>query len=441
MEEEYVLRYTESGGLTIAYQIWGSSEDTLVYVPGMISHLEAGLEDSEYLAWIRELSKSFRLIIFDKRGQGLSDRDSSAPNLEERMDDISAIVEAENLNQFFLFGLSEGAAISLVYAATHTDKVKSVAVFGGTAKFTKADDYKFVPEYKVMVENMLSSWGSGNSGYYFCPQKMPEKKGFLAKLERMVCNPKTLQSILELLSKIDVRTTLPDINLPVLVLHSRDDATISKLNGRYLADNIPGAKYIEYPIGGHLPWYEERENIVKDLISFFSQTGSDLKPADRNLATILFTDIENSTKQMTEMGDKQWSEKMNKHDEIMRNTIESFNGKLVKNTGDGVLAVFDGPARSIESAMSSIEKLNEIELKIRCSLHVGEVVWRNDDITGIAVNIAARALEKCQSNTVIITKNLKDLLGRTKFSVTSMGNYSLKGLEGDWELFEVENHQ
>ena len=168
---------------------------------------------------------------------------------------------------------------------------------------------------------------------------------------------------------------------------------------------------------------------------------SDLKTADRNLATILFTDIENSTKQMTEMGDKKWSEKMNKHDEIMRATIENFNGKLVKNTGDGILAVFDGPARSIESAISSIKKLNEIDLKIRCSLHVGEVVWRNDDITGIAVNIAARALEKCQSNTVIITKNLNDLLGRTKFSVKSMGNYSLKGLEGDWELFEVETHQ
>ena len=139
MSEEYILKYTESGGLTIAYQIWGSSEDTLVYVPGMISHLEAGLEDSDYLAWIRELSKSFRVIIFDKRGQGLSDRDSSAPNLEERMDDISAIVAAEKLDKFFLFGLSEGAAISLVYAATHTNKVKSVAVFGGTAKFTKTE--------------------------------------------------------------------------------------------------------------------------------------------------------------------------------------------------------------------------------------------------------------------------------------------------------------
>ena len=193
---------------------------------------------------------------------------------------------------------------------------------------------------------------------------MPEKKAFFAKLERMVCNPKTLQGILELLSKIDVRPTLPDINVPVLVLHSRDDATISKLNGRYLADNIPGAKYIEYPIGGHLPWYEERENIVKDLTIFFSKTGNNIQSANRNLATILFTDIENSTKQMTEMGDKKWSEKMNHHDEIMKNTIESFNGQLVKNTGDGVLAVFDGPARSIESALLSIGKLNEIDLKI-----------------------------------------------------------------------------
>ena len=141
------------------------------------------------------------------------------------------------------------------------------------------------------------------------------------------------------------------------------------------------------------------------------------------------------------MGDAKWSEKMNKHDEIMRNTIESFNGQLVKNTGDGVLAVFDGPARSIESAIFCIEKLNEIDLKIRCSLHVGEVIWRNDDITGIAVNIAARALEKCKSNRVIITKNLKDLLGRTKFSVKSMGDFNLKGLEGSWELFKVENSQ
>ena len=441
MSDEYVLKYTESGGLTIAYQIWGSSEETLVYVPGMISHLEAALSDSEYQSWIRALSKFYQVIIFDKRGQGLSDRDASAPNLEERMDDISSIVKAEKLDKFFLLGLSEGASISLIYAATHPQNVKSVAVFGGTARFTRSDDYPLMPDADKIKENLLSNWGTGSSGYIFCPHKMPEKQDDFAKLERMVCNPKTLESVLELLTKVDIRASLSDISLPVLVLHSRDDVAVSKLNGRYLADNIIGSKYIEYPSGGHLPWHEERENIVKDLISFFTQTGSDMKSADRNLATILFTDIEDSTKQMTEMGDKQWSEKMNEHDEIMKNTIESFNGKLVKNTGDGVLAVFDGPSRSIESAIAGITKLNNINLKIRCSLHVGEVIWRNDDITGIAVNIAARALEKCQSNRVIITKNLKDLLGRTKFSMISIGEFSLKGLEGNWELFEVENHQ
>ena len=441
MSEEYVLKYTEAGELTIAYQVWGSSDETLIYVPGMISHLEAALEDPEYLSWIRELSKFFKVIIFDKRGQGLSDRDASAPNLEERMDDISSIVKAEKLKKFFLLGLSEGASISLIYAATYPQNVRSVAVFGGTARFTRSDDYRFMPEADKIKENLLCNWGTGNSGYIFCPQKMPAKQADFAKLERMVCNPKTLESVLELLTRVDIRASLPDINLPVLVLHSRDDVAVSKLNGRYLADNIDGSKYIEYPSGGHLPWHEERENIVKDLITFFSKTGSDIKSADRNLATILFTDIEDSTKKMTEMGDIQWSEKMNKHDEIMKDTIESFNGKLVKNTGDGVLAVFDGPARSIESAISSITRLGEIDLKIRCSLHVGEVIWRNDDITGIAVNIAARALEKCPGNGVVITKNLRDLLGRSKFSVTSIGDFTLKGLEGNWELFKVENGQ
>ena len=441
MAEEYISKYTESGGLTIAYQIWGDSKDTLVYVPGTISHLEAALEDKEYLAWIRGLSNYFRVIIFDKRGQGLSDRDATAPNLEERMDDISSIVDAEKLEEFFLFGLSEGASISLIYAATYPQKVKSVAVFGGAARFTRSDDYTHMPAAEKIKETLLTDWGTGNSGYIFCPQKMPAKQVEFAKLERMVCNPKTLENILELLARVDIRATLSDINLPVLILHSRDDVAVSKLNGRYLADNIGGSKYIEYPNGGHLPWHEERENIVKDLITFFSETGSEIKTADRNLATILFTDIENSTKQMTEMGDIQWSEKMNKHDEIMKSTIESLNGKLVKNTGDGVLAVFDGPVRSIESAISSIARLSEIDLKIRCSLHIGEVIWRNDDITGIAVNIAARALDKCPGNGVIITKNLRDLLGRSKFSVVSMGDFSLKGLEGNWELFKVENGQ
>ena len=437
MSEEYALKYTESGGLTIAYQIWGSSEDTLVYVPGMISHLEAGLEDQDYLAWIRALSKFFRVIIFDKRGQGLSDRDASAPNLEERMDDISSIVKAEQLNQFFLLGLSEGASISLIYAATYPQKVKSVAVFGGTARFTKSDDYRLMPKAKKMKENLLEKWGTGSSGYIFCPQRMPEKQASFAKLERMVCNPKTLESVLELLTRIDIRASLPDIKLPVLVMHSRDDVAISKLNGRYLADNIPGAKYIEYPNGGHLPWHEERESIIKDLKSFFSETGNENKAVDRSLATILFTDIENSTLKMTDMGDEKWSEKLDKHDKIMEDAVKKYSGRIVKNTGDGILAVFDGPVRSIECAKVSIENMKNIGLDIRCSLHVGEIVWRNEDITGIAVNIASRILDRCESGNVVISKNLRDLLGRSEFAIEELGDYSLKGVEGDWKLFKV----
>ena len=438
MNIEYQSKYAETEGLTIAYQIWGNSKETLIYVPGMISHLEAGLEDPDYVDWIRTLSEQFRVIIFDKRGQGLSDRDALAPNIEERMDDISAIVKAEKLDNFYLFGLSEGAAISLLYAATFPQKVKSVAVFGGTSLFTRKEGYKFLPSKEELIDNFVPSWGQGNSGYLFFPHRMPEKKNDMAKMERMVCSPKTLRSILELLASIDIRATLPDIKLPVLVMHNRDDKGISRHNGRYLADKIPGAKYIEYPIGGHLPWLEARRDIIKDLSNFYLRNLKETSDRDRNLATIMFTDIENSTKQMADLGDKKWSDIMNLHDEVMKTTLKELGGKFIKNTGDGVLSVFDGPIRSIECAKISIQKLKAIGLNIRCSLHFGEIVWRNADVTGIAVNIAARVLDQSNSGEITITKNLKDLLGEIKFATESLGEYSLKGLDGNWELFKIK---
>ena len=438
MNLEYQSKYTEAGGVTIAYQIWGSSKETLIYVPGMISHLEAGLEDPEYVDWITTISKKFRVIIFDKRGQGLSDRDTSAPNIEERMDDISAIVQTEELDNFYLFGLSEGAAIALLYAATFAQKVKAVAVFGGTSLFTRKDDYKFLPSKQELIEGLVPSWGQGNSGYVFFPHRMPGKKNEMAKMERMVCSPKTLMSILDLLASVDIRATLPDIKLPVLVMHNRDDKTISRHNGRYLADKIPGAKYIEYPIGGHLPWLEAREDIINDLSSFYLGNSKDSDDRDRNLATIMFTDIENSTKQMADLGDKKWSEIMNLHDELMKSTLKESGGKFVKNTGDGILSVFDGPIRSIECAKVSIQKLKKIGLNIRCSLHFGEILWRDKDVTGIAVNIASRVLDQCNSGEITITKNLKDLLGDVKFATEGLGEYTLKGLDGKWELFKIK---
>ncbi len=441
MSLEYQSKYTEVGGLTIAYQIWGNSNETLIYVPGMISHLEAALEDPEYIDWIRTLSKKFKVIIFDKRGQGLSDRDSSAPNIEERMDDISAIVRTEGLDKFYLFGLSEGAAISLLYAATFPQRVKSVAVFGGTSLFTRKEDYKFLPSKEELIESFVPSWGQGNSGYLFFPHRMPERKNEMAKMERMVCNPRTLKSILELLASIDIRATLPDIKLPVLVMHNRDDRAISRHNGRYLADKIPGAKYIEYPIGGHLPWLEARTDIIKDSTSFYLKNLKESGNRDRNLATIMFTDIENSTKQMADLGDKKWSEIMNLHDEVMKITLKELGGKFLKNTGDGVLSVFDGPIRSIECATVCIQKLKRIGLNIRCGLHFGEVHWRNEDVTGIAVNIAARVLDHSDSGQITITKNLKDLLGDVKFATETLGEYNLKGLDGNWELFIIKQEE
>ena len=436
-EEEPELKYTEIDGLSIAYQIWGSSEDVLIYVPGMVSHLEAALDAPEYVDWFKILSKKFKVIIFDKRGQGMSDRDTSVPGLEQRMDDITAITKAESLDRFYLFGASEGASISLIYAASNPQKVKAVAIFGGFARFTEATDYKLMPDEDTILKNFLPNWGKGELGNLFVPHRMPEIKKDMARLERMVCSPSTLESIIKTNSRIDIRGTLKDIKVPVLVMHSRDDRAISRHNGRYLADNIPNAKYIEYSNGGHFPWFNSKDNIIDDLLNFYFHDFSEHSDPSRNLSTIMFTDIKDSTKILSLLGDKGWNEKLNYHDAIMKNNIQKFQGKFIKNTGDGVLSVFNGPVRSIECAKECIKALKTINLDIRCSLHFGEINWRDNDIAGLAVNISARVLEIGDAGNVTITKALNDLIGGSKFQSKSLGNHHLKGIDNDLELFLI----
>ena len=436
-EEEYELKYTETDGLSIAYKTWGNSEDVLIYVPGMVSHLEAALDAQEYVDWFRTLSKSFRVIIFDKRGQGMSDRDTSAPGLEQRMDDITAIAKAENLDQFYLFGASEGASISLIYAASNPQKIRAVAIFGAFARFTATDDYNLMPDEQTILNTFLPNWSKGELGNLFIPHRMPEIKKSMARLERMVCSPSTLESIIKTNSRIDIRAALKDIKVPVLVMHSRDDRAISKHNGRYLADNIPNSKYIEYSHGGHFPWFNTKDNVIDDLLNFYFQDFSDQSDRSKNLSTIMFTDIKDSTKTLSSLGDKGWNDKLNNHDAIMKSNIERFHGKFIKNTGDGVLAVFNGPVRSIECAEECINALKTINLDIRCSLHFGEIHWRDNDIAGLAVNICARVLEKGNAGYITITKALNDLLGGSKFASKSLGAHHLKGIENDLELFLI----
>ena len=422
------IKYAYSDDFTIAYQVWGSSKDTIVYVPGIVSHLEVTLEFEGYKHWLEKLSKKFTVIIFDKRGQGMSDRDMQITGIEPRIDDISAVVEAEGVKNFSLFGLSEGAAIALFYAAAYPQKVNSVAILGGFSYVHSTDD------------SWIEHWGEGISGYALCPHMMPEIKDKIGKFERMTCNPKILRRMMETNRKIDIRSILSEINTPTLVCHSRDDMTTIKEDGRYLAEQIKGAKYIEYAHGGHLPYFGLQYELSQDLTDFylrFTDKNSFKTNENDKLATILFSDIVNSTLKLSSYGDKKWKDLMDDHDRIVKEKAGKYSGQFIKNTGDGALVVFDGPIRGIKYALEFQSEIKSLGIECRCGLHIGQIEWRDSDISGIAVNIASRVVDLSHPNKVAITKTLGDLIAGSKIDTRSLGLHTLKGISDNMEILEI----
>ena len=433
------IRYASVGELSIAYQVWGQADNVLVYVPGIVSHLEVTLEIKGYVKWLENLSKNFKVVIFDKRGQGMSVRDASMPGIEARADDITAVITAEGIENFSLFGLSEGAAIALFYAASHPKNVNSVAILGGFPRVTNSKDYLFQKKEQEKF-NWIDSWGEGLSGYSLCPHVMPQMQEAMGKFERMTCNPKALAKMIETNLKIDIRAILPEIKTPTLVCHSRDDKRVAKENGRYIAEHIPGAKYIEYSFGGHLPYFGLEDQLADDLIFFFKKSylRNQLQNGENDrLATILFTDIVESTSQLSKFGDKRWSKILDNHDVIVKEMAEKFSGNYIKSTGDGALLVFDGPIRGITCAVEIKKAIKLLGIEARCGLHLGNIEWRGDDISGMAVNIASRVMDVDKGNNIVITKNLADLISGSELRLKKFGKHRLKGITGDWTLFKV----
>ncbi len=431
------IKFAEKDGFSIAYQVWGEGAETLIYVPGMVSHLDVSAESPEYVAFLSRLSENYKVIIFDKRGQGLSDRDSTVPGIESRMDDIDAVADAEKVDGFYLFGYSEGAPIALLYAATHPEKTLGVSVFGGFAKFLNSDDFKLMADKETILEGFLPNWGKGLSGYMFCPQAMPGAQTAMSKLERMVCSPRTLRTILETNFQIDIRKSLSSVEVPCLIAHSRDDRAISVKNGRYLADHINGAKYIEYAQGGHFPHLGNIEQIVSDLVTFFSNNKQNYAAQLKSLTTVLFTDIVASTSKMLELGDKKWATKIKCHDDLVSVTVKEYSGNVIKSTGDGSLCVFDGPVRATRCAMALRARLKELDLQIRCGLNFGQVEWVANDVVGKTVNISSRVMDLAEAGQIFLTKDTVDVLTGADLSTSFVGKYQLKGFEIEWDVYQI----
>jgi class 3 adenylate cyclase/pimeloyl-ACP methyl ester carboxylesterase len=438
-------RYARSGDLSIAYQTLGDGPIDLILVPAMITHLEFLHEIPGYTDFLRRLAAFARVVTFDKSGQGLSDRPSGVPSLEQRMDDIRAIMSDIGSARAVLLGNSEGVPISILFAATYPERVSHLILFGGFARFTAAPDYPFVRTEEEMahrIEAMVKHWGTGTLAIRtFLPSLMdtPEGVGQFGRLERLTFSPGALRAVYQQNSMIDVRPVLPTVGVPTLVLHRRRDASIPPENGRYLASHIPNAKFIEYDDSSdHLIFGGHFHQICADIEEFVTghYTAVD---TDRILATVLFTDIVNSTAQATELGDQPWRRLLDEHDRIARRTVAQHRGNLIKMTGDGVLATFDGPGRAIRCALALQNATAQLGLRLRMGLHTGEIERRGEDIGGIAVHVAARVMAKSQPGEVVVSRVVVDLAAGAGVSFAERGSHELKGLPGHWDLFAVSD--
>jgi class 3 adenylate cyclase len=424
-------RYALSGDVNIAYQVMGEGPVDIIMVPGMISHVEFAHEMPGYTAFLRRLSTFARVVTFDKRGQGLSDRVSGAPALEQRMDDVRAIMDDISSKRATLFGFSEGGPMSILFAATYPERVSKLILFGTFAVsggFTAPD----------AIERLVKVWGAGVMIKSALPSQAENREAvaLLAKFERLSTSLGALRSLMQMNALIDVRSILPTVRVPTLVLHRRTDALVLVEQGRKLAAKIPDAKYIEYPAGDHIFCSGDTDTLLGDIQEFV--TGARASAADeleRVLATVLFTDIVDSTRSAAEAGDHTWRRLLDNHDHLAKQLVEKHRGSLIKTTGDGILATFDGPGRAVRCALALGAATRQIGLPLRAGLHTGEIELRGRDIGGIAVHAAARVMAECESGEVLVSRVVTDLVAGAGLKFSERGSYELKGLPGRWDLF------
>ncbi|NLS69159.1 adenylate/guanylate cyclase domain-containing protein [Bradyrhizobium brasilense] len=432
-------QYAQSGDFNIAYQVMGDGPTDIILVPGIISHIDFQHELPGYTRFLRRLAKFSRVVTFDKRGQGLSDRLADVPSLEERIDDVRTIMDAINSKRAALVGFSEGASMSVLFATTYPERVSHLVLFGGLARISDLLPPNLTPsEVQERLAYVVKSWGNGDflKRVFASDAGNPEILARIAKFEKLGSSPGALKSYILSNRRIDINPILPVVRTPTLVLHRTTDAQVPVTLGRQLAAGIPGAKYIEYPSGDHAFWTGDIECVTGDIEEFITgQRASEGIDLERILATVLFTDIVGSTNLALQLGDHRWRDLLDNHDDLSGRIVSKHRGTLVKSTGDGVLATFDGPGRAVRCALALSEESKSIGLPVRAGLHCGEVEIRGNDIGGIAVHAAARVMSQSGSNEVFVSRVVTDLVAGTDLKFSERGSYELKGLPGKWDLF------
>ena len=435
-------RYVQSGELTVAYQTMGDGPVDLIFVPGMIAHVEFLHEIPGYTDCLKRLAAFARVVTFDKSGQGLSDRWFGMPSFEQRVDDIAAVMSAIGSRRAVVLGCSEGAPISVMFAATYPERVSHLILFGSFARFTATTDYPFrlsKEELLLALDRWAEHWGTGVSMAGFLPSCVADEHASrqYAKLERLTYSPGALKLMFQYNMEIDVRSILPSVRVPTLVLHRRSDALVKIENGRFVAGHIPGAKLIEYgDCEDHLLFAGNWQPICGDIEEFVTGHREEIATEfERVLATVLFTDIVDSTVEASRLGDQAWRRILDEHDRAAGKIVAQYRGRLVKTTGDGILATFDAPGRAIHCASALLAATASMGLHLRVGLHTGEIEIRDGDIAGIGVHAAARVMAQCALDEVLVSRVVTDLVAGAGVRFSERGTFELKGLSGRWELF------
>lgn len=436
------IRYARSGDFRIAYQRFGDGDLDLLIVPGFISNLDMIWETPAFRHLYERLGSFARCIVFDKRGTGLSDREIGFGSLEERADDLRAVLDDAGVERTAIFGVSEGGPLSIVFAASQPQRVSALALYGTMARSQWAPDYPIGIDLAAVdpfIERLVERWGRGESLKRFIGGAPDDEatRQLVARYERGAASPALAGQILRRNVDLDVRALLPAIGAPTLVLHTKGDPIISVAQGRYLAEHIEGARFVEHEGRFHMVWRAEDMWYLDEVETFLTGHRPGPVEAERFLSTVLFTDIVGSTDEAARLGDRAWRGVLDDHDRLAAEQVTRNGGRVVKTTGDGLLALFDSPSRAIACARGINAAVEPVGVRIRAGIHTGEVEGRGDDVGGLGVHIGARIAALAGTGEVWVSRTVRDLTTGSGLTFDGQGRHPLKGVPEEWELYSV----
>jgi class 3 adenylate cyclase/pimeloyl-ACP methyl ester carboxylesterase len=436
------VHYASNDDIHIAYQVLGDGPLDLVHVAGAITNLEVLWEQPDYRRFFERLSSFARVILFDKRGMGLSDR-ARIGTLEERMEDVRAVLDAVGSTSVALVGVSEGGPMSILFAATYPERTRALILCGAEVKEETTADWPWGENTReefdavMRLDRVLERWGKGLGADFLAPSRAGDERfrESMGRLQIQGASPSDALAFMRMAFEIDVRHVAPAVNVSTLIVHRTDDRVCHVENARWLARTIPGAKYVELPGADHIPWIGGDE-IADEIQEFLTGIREPAAP-DRVLATVLFTDLVGSTERAHELGDRRWRDLLEEHNRLVRRELERFRGREIDTAGDGFFATFDGPARAIRCGHAILEDVRQLGLQARAGVHTGEVQLDGDGVRGIAVHTGARVAALAQPGEVLVSGTVKDLVAGSGIELVDRGVHTLKGVPGEWRLYAV----